>query len=181
MNSCARLVAAGTLVMILAGCSQASSTPGPTVTVTVTPSQQAQGGGLGQTPTTAPSTTGPTTGTPSTPAAPVGDVGVCITPVVTCHGELKTEPSEIILSGDGTAFVTGLTWTGWGLASATGQGTLKLDNCNPNCAQGSLTSYGATIVVSKLTPYTGGAAYADMLVEAAGSPFGTKSYKNLAP
>jgi len=100
---------------------------------------------------------------------------------VTCNGELKTEPAQIILSGDGTAFVSGLTWTGWGQEGATGHGTLKLDNCNPNCAQGSLTSYVATIVLSKLTPYTGGAAYASMLVDAAGSPFGTKSYQHLAP
>jgi hypothetical protein len=176
MNSCARLVAAGTLMLVLAGCSQvSSSTPVKTVTVTVTPSQSASVSG-GQSPTVAPSTTA----APST-AAPASDVGVCITPVVTCHGELKTEPTEVILSGDGTAFVNGLTWTGWGLASATGRGTLKLDNCQPNCAQGSLTSYAATIVVSKLTGYVGGAAYADMVVDAAGSPFGTRSYKGLAP
>ncbi len=179
MNSWARLIAVGILMIVLAGCGQASSsTPGPAVTVTVTQSQPPSsqgGGGLGQAPSSSP------TSAPPSSAAPATDVGVCVTPVVTCNGELKSQPTQIILSGDGTAFVTALTWTGWGLEGATGHGTLKLDNCDPNCAQGSLTSYVATIVLSKLTPYTGGAAYADMLVDAAGSPFGTKSYKHLAP
>lgn len=169
MNLWARPVAAATLMIILAGCGLASSsTAGPTVTGTGTPSQVPL------------SSHGPTSA-PPTSAAPVSDVGVCVTPVVTCQGELKSQPSQIVLSGDGTAFVTGLTWTGWGLEGATGHGTLKLDNCDPNCAQGSLTSYVATIVLTKLTPYTGGAAYADMLVDAAGSPFGTRTYKHLAP
>ena len=106
---------------------------------------------------------------------------MCVTPAVTCNGELKSEPSQIIVSGDGSAFITGLTWTGWGQSGATGSGTLKLDNCNPNCAQGSFTDYEATVVLSDLTGYVGGAAYATMLVDAAGSPFGTRTYKHLAP
>jgi len=178
MSTWARLAAAGTLMIILAGCSQASSSaPAPTVTVTVTQSQQGQGGGLGQGSTSlAPSTTATTTAAP-----PASEVGVCVTPVVTCNGELKSEPRQIILSGDGTAFVTGLLWTGWGSNGATGSGTLKLDNCNPNCAQGTLTGYQATIVLSDLTGYVGGAAYATMMVAAPGSPFGTRTYHHLAP
>ena len=105
-----------------------------------------------------------------------------MTPVVTCQGELKTQPEQIILSGDGTAFVADISWTGWGLAGATGSGTLKLDNCDPNCAQGSLTDYTATIVLSDLTPYgSGKQAYAEMNVDAPGSPFGSREYKHLVP
>ena len=179
MNTWARLAAAGTLMIILAGCSKASpSGPGPTVTVTVTQSQPGQGGGLGQGSTSpAPSTAAPTT----TSAAPASEVGVCVTPVVTCNGELKSEPRQIILSGDGTAFVTNLLWTGWGSNGASASGTLKLDDCNPNCAQGSLTDYEATVVLSNLTGYVGGAAYATMMVAAPGSPFGTRTYHHLAP
>lgn len=168
MNSWARLVTAGMLMIVLAGCGQASpSTPRPTVTVTVTQSQQ-------------PVISRAPTSTPATSVAQT-DVGVCVTPVLTCTGELKTEPSQILLSGDGTAFVTGLLWTGWGSNGATGSGTLKLDDCNPNCAQGSLTGYQATVVLSDLTGYTGGAAYATMMVAAPGSPFGTRTYRHLAP
>lgn len=71
--------------------------------------------------------------------------------------------------------------TGWGLSGATGSGTLKLDNCDPNCAQGSFTDYQVTVVLSDLTGYGGGAAYATMMVVAPGSPFGTRTYKHLAP
>lgn len=162
-----RLIAVGTLMIVLAGCGQAAPAPKPAVTVTVTQSQQPT---ISQAPAS----------TPATSAAQT-EVGVCVTPVVTCKGELKTEPSQIILSGDGTAFVTGLLWTGWGSNGATGSGTLKLDNCNPNCAQGSLTGYQATVVLSDLTGYVGGAAYATMMVAAPGSPFGTKTYHHLAP
>lgn len=172
MNSCARLVVAATTMLAIAGCSQVSPAPRPAVTVTVTQSQVPLGshGASSTPPTSAPST-----------AAAASDVGVCVTPVVTCNGELKTEPAQIILSGDGSAFVTGLTWTGWGLSGATGAGTLKLDNCNPNCAQGSFTDYQVTVVLSDLTGYVGGAAYATMMVVAPGTPFGTKTYKHLAP
>lgn len=176
MNLCA-IAGAGSLMIVLAGCSQAA-TPGPAATVTVTQSQSpaGQGGGLSQPPSSVPPSS-----VPPSSAAPAGEVGVCVTPVVTCKGELKSEPSQIILSGDGTAFVTGLLWTGWGSNGASGSGTLKLDNCDPNCAQGSLTGYQATVVLSDLTGYVGGAAYATMMVAAPGSPFGTRTYHHLAP
>ena len=170
MSKLAALIAAGAILGI-AGCSTASSTSS-------TPLSQQTGINSGATSTTpAPPTTAPST----TASAAAGDVSVCVTPVVRCNGELKTEPSQIIVSGDGTAFITGLTWTGWGLSGATGSGTLKLDNCNPDCAQGSLTDYQATVVLSDLTGYGGGAAYATMMVVAAGSPFGTRTYHHLAP
>lgn len=166
MNLYARLIAAGTLMIVLAGCSLTSAKPGPAVTVTVTK------------PPPAPTSSAPPSATSSAPAS---DVGVCVTPVVTCGGELKSEPAQIIVSGDGSAYVAGLTWTGWGLPSATGSGTLKLDNCEPNCAQGTYTGYQATVVLSDLTGYGGGAAYATMVLAAPGSPFGTRTYKHLAP
>jgi len=173
MKRFAALVGAG-VILGIGGCSSASSpsTPGPTVTVTVTQSAPptSGGGGLGQ------GSTSPTSST-----APASDVGVCISPVVTCRGELKTEPKTILVTGDGSEFVTDLVWTGWGLATATGSGTMKIDNCNPNCAQGTFTDYVATVVVSDLTGYTGGAAYATMMVAAPGSPYGTKTYHHLAP
>ncbi|HET9896114.1 MAG TPA: hypothetical protein VFQ44_14395 [Streptosporangiaceae bacterium] len=127
-------------------------------------------------------TQAPTSAAPSGSPVPLTGVTVCVTPVVTCRGELKTQPEQIILSGDGTAFVTDISWTDWGLDGATGSGTLKLDNCDPNCAQGKLSPYLATIVLSDLTPYGNGEqAYAQMNVDAPGSPFGSREYKNLAP
>jgi len=86
------------------------------------------------------------------------------------------------LSGDGSGFVRGLTWSGWGNATAQGTGMLEIDNCNPNCAQGSFTGYPATITLSNLTPYGNGTqAYANMVVSAPTAPNPTYSYKNLVP
>jgi hypothetical protein len=167
MNKLAALIAAGAILGI-GGCSAASSTSS---------APQSQQTGINSVASS--TTAAPPTSTPSSAAA--GDVGVCVTPVVSCKGELKTEPRQIIVSGDGTAFVTGLLWTGWGSNGATGSGTLKLDNCNPDCAQGTLTPYAATVVLSDLTGYVGGAAYATMEVAAPGSPFGTRTYHHLAP
>jgi eukaryotic-like serine/threonine-protein kinase len=168
----------GLSVFALAGCSSATttSTPPAKPPSSATVSQPSLGQG-----STSPTASAPASTPPPSSAAAAGDVGVCVTPVVTCRGELKTEPAQIIVSGDGSAFITGLTWTGWGLSSATGAGTLKLDNCNPNCAQGSYTDYQATVILSKLTGYGGGAAYATMAVDAPGSPFGSRTYHHLAP
>jgi hypothetical protein len=95
---------------------------------------------------------------------------------------MHTQPPEIIVSGDGSAFISGLAWTGWGSEGATGSGTLKLDNCEPNCAQGKDTPYQATVTLSDLTSYAGGKqAYADMTVTAPGSSFGTQTYHDLLP
>jgi hypothetical protein len=135
------------------------------------------------------STSSSPAGTPATTPAstptpvPASDFLVCITPTVGCNGEMHTQPTEIIVSGDGSAFISGLTWTGWGQAGATGSGTLRLDNCEPNCAQGKLTPYAATVTLSGLTSYgsAGKQGYADMMVSAPGSPFGTRSYSGLLP
>jgi hypothetical protein len=169
------------LAFALAGCSSASTTGTPPPPTQISTAQSGIGQGATPTPTGSPTSPALTSAPPASTSAAASDVGVCVTPVVTCRGELKTEPSEIIVSGDGTAFITGLVWTGWGLSSATGAGTLKLDNCNPDCAQGSLKPYRVTVVVSKLTPYVGGAAYATMVVAAPGSPYGTKTFRSLAP
>jgi hypothetical protein len=173
MNKYLVLVMIGTLSVALAACSQASTTSSPPAPATTGSQPALSQGSPSNSPTTA------ATSTPSSTTAPTGDVAVCITPLVTCHGELKTEPAEIYVSGDGSAFISGLTWTGWGLSKATGSGTLKLDNCTPNCAQGSFTDYQATVILSNLTGYVGGAAYATMMVDAPGSPFGSRTYRNL--
>jgi hypothetical protein len=171
MKKSAIAAAMGLLAVLVTGCnfgSHAAPKSGHTVTVVVTPTSGA--------PTqAAPSTAPPGTGS-------LSDVTVCIAPVVSCQGELKSQPQTILLSGDGSLFVNDLAWTGWGSEGATGHGTLKIDNCKPNCAQGGFKNFEATIVVDNLTPYNGGKqAYDTMNVEAPGSPYGSHTYHNLAP
>ena len=174
MKKSAIAAAMGVLAVLVTGCnfgSHAAPKSHHTVTVVVTPSTSAP-----PTPTQVPTSAAP----PS--IGSLSDITVCIAPVVSCQGELKSQPETILLSGDGSVFVNDLAWTGWGSEGATGHGTLKIDNCKPNCAQGSFKDYEATIVVDNLTPYDSGKqAYDTMNVEAPGSPFGSHTYHNLAP
>ena len=131
-----------------------------------TPSAPAQ-----STPTQTASAT-PTASTSAT--APLSQFRVCTFPADTCNGNLtamKTEPAQIVTTGDGSGFVKDLAWSGWGTVTAQGTGLLEIDNCTPNCAQGAFTGYPATVTLSGLTPYSGGnQAYADMTVAAPTSP-----------
>jgi len=174
MKKSAIAAAMGVLAVLVTGCnfgSHAAPKSHHTVTVVVTPSTSAP-----PTPTQVPTSAAP----PS--IGSLSDITVCIAPVVSCQGELKSQPETILLSGDGSVFVNDLAWTGWGSEGATGHGTLKIDNCKPNCAQGSFKDYEATIVVDNLTPYDSGKqAYDTMNVEAPGTPFGSRTYHNLAP
>jgi len=171
-------VAAAVAAAILAagGCAAAptsgsgGSTPG---TSAIAPAQSTS---------PAPSSPAPAATSPAatSPAAPA--VTVCITPVVTCNSsELKTEPKTLLLSGDGSVFATAITWSGWGTGTAQGTGTLKVDNCNPNCAQGTLTGYPATITLTALTPFQGGQAYGSMTISAPSDSYSRTYATNLVP
>jgi hypothetical protein len=119
----------------------------------------------------------------SPPAASPSDsliaVTVCTVPADGCtlpgaSQSMGVQPKEITTSGDGSAFVDGLTWTGWGTARAVGSGTLKLNDCTPSCAQGTYTSYPATVTLQGLKPYgTGLEAYSTIFVN---SPAASTSY-----
>jgi hypothetical protein len=103
--------------------------------------------------------------------------------VIKCPGSnaaaLQTEPAEITISVDGSGYIKGLTWSGWGTATATGAGILELDNCKPNCAQGHDTPYAATVAVSHLAPYGNGEqAYSVMAISVPRGPsFLTETFK----
>ena len=92
--------------------------------------------------------------------------------MTTCAGQaslLRTEPAQIVLSGDGSFYLDYLAWTGWGTPTARGTGVLEADNCTPNCAAGTMTGYRATVTLSGLTAYSGGVqAYALMVVNSPG-------------
>ena len=57
-----------------------------------------------------------------------------------CYKE-KFEPSRIILScGNGGVYLSGLTWDSWA-DEALGEGTLNVNDCNPNCAGGAFSTH----------------------------------------
>jgi hypothetical protein len=103
----------------------------------------------------APSSTGT-----STTAAPLTATTVCTLPADSCTGSnvgaLQTEPSEIAVSADGSGYIKDLAWSGWGTGTAKGTGTLEVDDCSPNCAQGHDTPYAATVTLTHLAAYGNG-------------------------
>jgi hypothetical protein len=72
-------------------------------------------------------------------------------PIVTLSNSTWTgiEPNVVQISGDAGNIVGNITWTSWNGESATGRGTWGYDNCVPDCAAGTETSYPATITFSE--------------------------------
>ncbi len=85
---------------------------------------------------------------------------------------MKTEPTQIVTSADGSGYVKYLTWSGWATPTAHGTGVLEVDNCTPNCAEGTYSGYPAAITLSGLTPYGHGKqAYSVMVISAPSAPY----------
>jgi hypothetical protein len=53
------------------------------------------------------------------------------------------------LSGDGTTSLWNMTWPTWNSATAAGTGTEKLDDCAPDCAEGTLHAVPVAVTLSK--------------------------------
>ena len=53
------------------------------------------------------------------------------------------------LSGDGTTALWNMTWTAWDSTQADGTGTEKIDDCDPNCAAGTLHAVAVRVALSK--------------------------------
>ena len=58
------------------------------------------------------------------------------------------EPSLMQFSGDAGNIVTNIAWSSWNYHSAVGEGEWGYDDCIPDCAQGVVTHYLATISLS---------------------------------
>jgi hypothetical protein len=115
----------------------------------------------------------------ASPSAALVSAAVCTVPADGCAQAggaqyMTAKPKSITTSGDGSAYVDRLSWTGWGTAQATATGSLHIDDCNPNCAQGKYTAYPATVTVAGLTDYQGSVkAYSTIVVQ---SPSANTTY-----
>jgi hypothetical protein len=96
------------------------------------------------------------------PAKAAREYVACTTPAITCADGrgMQVRPTSMGFSADGSLYVTGIRWHGWGTGKATGTGTAHADNCEPNCAQGSFSTHPATIVFTTPKPWHGKLAYA---------------------
>ena len=157
-----RVLAAAVMILAVAGIVACSTSPVPN------PSSSSTG------PTSSPAG-------PGSSSAQAAGITVCVTPVVTCTDEMKTEPSVITPSADGAVYIWHLTWSDWGADKAVGSGTLERDNCQPNCATGTDVAYPATVTLSDPTPYGDGEqAYAIMTISAPGRD-NSETFKGLLP
>jgi len=107
----------------------------------------------------------------ASPSVSLVSAAVCTVPADGCLPSggsqyMAVKPRQISTSGDGSGYVDGLSWTGWGTPRATSTGSLHVDNCTPNCAQGTYTAYPATVTLAGLTDYQGGVkAYSTIVVQ----------------
>jgi hypothetical protein len=60
-----------------------------------------------------------------------------------------TKPGSIAFSGDSGNIVARIMWTSWNHSTAFGVGSWGYEDCRPNCAQGTVTFYRATIALSR--------------------------------
>ena len=123
-------------------------------------------------PASSPATSAPATSAPASPTNSLIAVTVCVYPADGCNlpgaaQYMEVRPKQITNSGDGSGYVKDLVWSDWGSPQATATGTQEIDDCNPNCAQGTFTGYPATVTLAGLTPYgTGLEAYSTIVIQA---------------
>jgi hypothetical protein len=87
-----------------------------------------------------------------------------------CAGEAPPtiDPASIpVACADGSAVLTHLTWSSWTGSQASGRGTLELNNCTPNCANGTFSPYAASVTLTDpMASRTQGEVFAVMAVSA---------------
>jgi hypothetical protein len=144
------------LIALTAGCAAASSSSSPpaasgtaTAAATATPATPA---------TTAASlaaSPSPTNLAPSTPVTATvtgGPPQVYLAEGGSVTGTTVVSPgcaAGCPLSGDGTTSLWDMTWPTWSTVQAVGNGTEKIDDCNPNCAAGTLHAVKVTVALTK--------------------------------
>jgi hypothetical protein len=73
--------------------------------------------------------------------------------------EPRVRPSDIVFAADGNWNVTGLHWRGWGTGVARSDGTSHVNDCVPNCAQGTVTPVPAHVTLWSPGLYRGREIY----------------------
>jgi hypothetical protein len=153
--------------LALLGCSSASSTLGNTAATSspaptsAAPSQAASTTITLSAAPSAPASSAGASSAAASSAAPAGAVSSTAQPAGApvyfaesgeINGTVLYEPackSGCELSGDGTSGLYGMTWPVWNGTEAVGTGTEKLDDCNPNCAAGTLHAVAVKVTFSK--------------------------------
>jgi hypothetical protein len=92
----------------------------------------------------------------TTPAAVPAPTQVAALPTVATNnaitpGTQAVEPSAIYFSADGNGDLTGITWSSWTAHSAEGSGSINVNNCQPDCAEGTTVNVPVSVALSAPT------------------------------
>ena len=140
--------------LTLAGCSSGTAGQAATPGSSSPPSPAASVAATTSSGPTSPAGATPATSASAT-AASVGAGGVGPVLIVPAFGAAAgfdgQKPTTIDVSRDSSNIVAHLTWDTWGPGGAVGHGTAALNNCKPNCAQGTITKVPATIHLGGVT------------------------------
>jgi hypothetical protein len=85
--------------------------------------------------------------------------------VYDCLNQPVVRPKTFGIFCDGSNVLVHLAWTSWTFSMATGTGVEYIDNCDPNCAQGSWQHDNVIVVFWRSVPvprHTGAHAYTRM-------------------
>jgi hypothetical protein len=75
--------------------------------------------------------------------------------LVSCQGRAQTRPASFVLAcADAGDVLTGLRWASWA-QQAFGTGTEKINDCTPDCADGTFIGYPALVVAWRPEPRPG--------------------------
>lgn len=78
---------------------------------------------------------------------------------------LQVRPKGIVIAcADGGLGFAKLTWTRWGAPTATGQGELYENRCEPNCASGKYATYPVLVTLSRVRNSSRGAYFSELTV-----------------
>jgi hypothetical protein len=73
---------------------------------------------------------------------------------------LAQDPTTIVIAcADDGIGLQNLRWTAWSTTSAAGTGTLRLNLCTPDCANGTIAYYPASVTLSKVVDSADGPVF----------------------
>ncbi|WP_020660022.1 hypothetical protein [Amycolatopsis benzoatilytica] len=85
-------------------------------------------------------------------STPVASSPAAAVPTVNACGKYVVKPSSLILTcADANTVLDDLHWSGWGSATAHATGTLRENDCAPDCADGKVVSVRTEVTVSGLS------------------------------
>jgi hypothetical protein len=97
-------------------------------------------------------------------------------------GRYAVRPSRFIYTGDGSGYLTITTWSSWTRSGATGTGYDHVDNCVPDCADGTFRVYPASFTFSNPVPCGGRLVFSVVRIDAIGEgSAGTRTYRPFLP